>query len=222
MHRRVLIAGEGRVLYFVARSFKAAKVEVAVVAKHERDALALSRSLDVLVILGDPTQPRFLEEAGAGKSTDVVAATEKDEDNLVICQLAKRLFGVERTIALVQDPDYVEVFRELEVDAVISTTDLLAKVVRQRTALEELEDLVPVVKSPIRVTDVSLVEGDPSVGKNIQELDLPAACLVGVVVRGEEVFLPKGDFVLEQGDRAVIIVTRQAEEEAIRVLKKGG
>lgn len=222
MRRRVLIAGEGRVLYFVARSFKATRVEVAILTPRDRDALALSRGLDLVVIHGDPTQPRFLEEAGAGKSTDVIAATERDEDNLVICQLAKRLFGVERTVALVQDPDYVDVFRDLEVDAVISTTDLLARVVHQRTVLEEVEDLVPVVRSPIRVSDVSLVEGDPSIGKEIQKLGLPTGCIIGVVVRGEDTFIPHGDFVLELGDRAVILVRLQVEDEAIRVLKKSG
>jgi trk system potassium uptake protein TrkA len=222
MRRRVLIAGEGRVLYFLARSFRATGVEVAVLSSKERDVSLLARDSGVLVIHGDPTQPRFLEEAGAGKSTDVVAATEQDEDNLVICQLAKKRFGVERTVALVQDPDYVEVFRELEVDAVISTTDLLARVVKERAALEDLEAVVPMKESSIRVSDVSLGDEDAAVGKKVRDIQLPTDCLVGVVVRGDQVLIPKGDFVLEQGDRAVILVTPQVEEEAIRVLKQGG
>lgn len=221
MRRRVLIVGEGRILYFLARAFRARKVEVAVLTPVARDAATLARRMDLLVVHGDPTQPRFLEEAGAGRSTDLVAAAEGDEDNLVVCQIAKKLFGVDRTIALVHDPDYVDVFRQLGVGAVISTTDLLARIVSDRTALEEFENLVPDADGSILVSDVVIGEGDFAAGRPLSELPLPSDCLVGGIVRGKGMVIPRGGSRLEVGDRAILLVTSESESAAIALLKTG-
>ncbi|MBD3334152.1 MAG: TrkA family potassium uptake protein [Candidatus Eisenbacteria bacterium] len=219
--RRVVIAGEGRLLYFLARRFLDAEAEVSLLTPHKEQAELLARRFSCLVVHGDPTQPRSLEEAGAGKATDVVAATERDENNLVICQLAHRHFEADRTVAIVQDPDFVSVFRDLGVGAVVSTADLLSRIVEQRTALEGLESLVPVAGGEIIVSDVVLKEGTAAVGRRLRDLGLPGPCLVGCVVRGEKVLIPDGDFEFQADDRAVILVEPRVEGDAIRVLKEG-
>ncbi|MBU1701281.1 MAG: TrkA family potassium uptake protein [Candidatus Eisenbacteria bacterium] len=221
MARRVLIAGEGRLLYFLARRFQSSRSEVTVICPHLKEAERLSRRLKCLVVHGDPTQPRFLEEAGAGKADDVIAATGRDEDNLVICQLAAQHFEVLHTVAVVQDPDFVDAFRKLGVGAVISTTDMLARLVEKRTSLEGLEDLAPAAGQGVIVSDVLLKETDHAAGHRLDTLELPESCLVGSVIRGEKMLIPKGDFLFAPGDRAIILVTPEVEEEAIRILKEG-
>jgi trk system potassium uptake protein TrkA len=107
-------------------------------------------------------------------------------------------------VALVNDPDTEEAFRKLGVEA-FSTTRTIASMIEQRTALDEITNLIPVGEGKVNITEVKLQPASPVVGKTLRDLSLPPDSLIAVVLRNGEPIVPRGDTQLRTGDRIVLI-----------------
>jgi len=160
----VLIVGGGKLVYFIGRTFIAKGYTVSIINRNREECSKLARRLKATVIYGEGSDLNILEEAGASTVDTVLAVTPRDEDNLIVCQLAGLRFQVPRTIAMVNDPDNEEVFRKLGVMAV-STTRILTSIIEQRTGFEEIINLMPVGEGKVNVTEIVLGEGSPVVGE---------------------------------------------------------
>ncbi|HKJ02697.1 MAG TPA: NAD-binding protein, partial [Longimicrobiales bacterium] len=120
----ILLVGSGRQAYFLARRFLDLGHRVTLVAEEADDAHRLVRALEgVTVVAGDGARPDVLDDAGALHADAVVAATSEDHRNLVACQMARRVFFVGRTIAVVKDPDNAEPTEDLCVVGVLDHCD---------------------------------------------------------------------------------------------------
>jgi trk system potassium uptake protein TrkA len=201
---RVLIVGGGRPVYFLCRTFLAKGHEITVISPDHEECVQMARRLKVTVVEGDGSDPALLDDAGGYEADAILAVTLKDQDNLAVCQLAKLQFDVPRTVALVNDPDNEEVFRQLGITA-FSTTRTIASMIEQRTALDEITNLIPVGEGMVNITEVMLAPTSPVVGKKLRELSLPADSLIAVVLRSGDAVVPRGDTELHAGDRIVLI-----------------
>jgi trk system potassium uptake protein len=134
----------------------------------------------------------------------VVACTGDDEDNLIACQLAKRKFGVPRTIARVNNPSNVKVFRTLGIDVPVSATELLMGLIEAELGHSELVRGVAVKASGANLIDVALPELSTLIGKHVSELKLPEGELVVCIVRDGMPVLPGPNEVVQQGDELII------------------
>ena len=112
---KVILIGGGKLVYFLVRQFASKGYHLTIINQDAVEAKALARQLKATVILGDGSDPGMLKEAGAYQADIVLSLTPHDQDNLVACQIAQKRYGVPRTIALVNDPDYQEVFQQLGV-----------------------------------------------------------------------------------------------------------
>ena len=97
---RCILVGGGKTAYFLARDFISKGYHVTLVVRNGGEATSLSRRVRATVLHGDGSDPELLEEAGARRADVLLALTPHDEDNLVACQLAQRMFGVPRTISV--------------------------------------------------------------------------------------------------------------------------
>ena len=201
---RVLIVGGSKAVYFLCRTFLAKGHQITVINRDPGECERMARHLKVTVIQGDGSDPTILEEAGAHGADAVLAVTPNDQDNLAICQLASMLFDVPRAVAMVHDPDNERVFQKLGV-AAFSTTRTIASMIEQRTALDEITNLIPVGEGKVNITEIRLQPDSPVVGKTLRELSLPADSLIAVVMRGGEAIVPRGDTGLRAGDQVVLI-----------------
>ncbi|HAU36418.1 MAG TPA: potassium transporter TrkA [Phycisphaerales bacterium] len=201
---RVLIVGGGRPVYFLCRTFLAKGHQVTLINRNQDECVQMARRLKATVVCGDGSDPAILEDAGAHGADAVLAFTPNDQDNLAVCQLATLQYAVPRTVALVNDPDNEAVFQKLGVTA-FSTTRTIASMVEQRTALDEITNLIPVGEGKVNITEVKLQDASPVVGKTLRELSLPADSLIAVVLRNGEPIVPRGDTRLESGDHVVLI-----------------
>jgi trk system potassium uptake protein TrkA len=200
----VLIIGGGKPLYFLCRTFLAKGHRVTVVNRNQDECVQMARRLKVTVVHGDGSDPNILEEAGAHGTDAVLAVTPNDQDNLAACQLASMEYGVPRTVALVNDPDNEAVFQKLGVSA-FSTTRTIASMIEQRTALDEITNLIPVGEGKVNITEIKLPASSPVVGKTLRDLSLPPDSLVAVVLRNGDAVVPRGDTMLRTGDRVILI-----------------
>jgi trk system potassium uptake protein TrkA len=202
---KIIVVGGARVVYFLCRAFLSKGHSVTLINRDREECTALARRLKATVVHGDGSDPDILAEAGADTSDAVLAVTPNDEDNLVICEIAERRFGVPRTLALVNDPDNEEVFRTLGRTTAFSTTHIIANLIEQRAGFEQISNLLPIGEGKITVTEVKLSPGAPVAGKSLQEIGLPEDALIAGVLRDGEAIIPRGPTVLREGDRLVLM-----------------
>jgi len=213
----VLIVGGGKLVYFIGRTFIAKGYTVSIINRNREECSKLARRLKATVIYGEGSDLNILEEAGASTVDTVLAVTPRDEDNLIVCQLAGLRFQVPRTIAMVNDPDNEEVFRKLGVMAV-STTRILTSIIEQRTGFEEIINLMPVGEGKVNVTEIVLGEGSPVVGRLLREFELPDNSLIATIIRGDQAIVPRWGTALYRGDRLIVITVPENHAGVIRML----
>ena len=121
----VLVVGGGKVGYYLAKELIDSGHEVALMEKDAARARQIADEIGSIVIPHDGCEGKYLAEAGCNRADVVAAVTGDDEDNLVICQMAKHHFDVPRTIARVNNPKNEALFRHLGVDELISPTRMI-------------------------------------------------------------------------------------------------
>ena len=133
----VIVVGGGRVGYYLARDLIERGEEVTLIEKDGTRAEWLSGQLGSMVMRGDGDEMSFLRTTGMERADVVMAVTGDDDDNLIALQLAKRYFNVKHTVARVNNPANVEVFKALGVDAAVSATELLLREIERKIADEQ-------------------------------------------------------------------------------------
>ena len=213
----IIVVGGGRLGYFVCRSFVAKGHHVTLINRDKLECTRLARRLGATVVLGNGGDPQILADAGAQTTDVMVAVTNNDEDNLVICQLASLQFGVPQTVALVTDPDHEEVFRKLGVTAV-STTRILSGLIEQMVAFDEITELMPVGEGKVHVTNVVLSEKSPIIGIQLSDVPLPRDSLIACVLRRGRPLVPTGTTVLRKQDRVIAISLPENHNQVLETL----
>ncbi|MEW5721311.1 MAG: TrkA family potassium uptake protein, partial [Chloroflexota bacterium] len=128
----IIIVGGGKVGYYLAKTLLQDEHEVLIIEKDKRKGDIISTDLGAVILRGDGTDSIVMEEAGMARADLAVAVTGDDEDNLMICQMAKKKFGVKRAIARINNPKNERIFKLLGIDNVVSVTDLiLAQIERE-------------------------------------------------------------------------------------------
>src|SRR6266480_6664647 len=118
----IIVGGGGEIGYYLTKSLLSQGHEVLLLEKGSTRYQALNEELGPAVVRGDACEARTMDEVGASRAVVVIAVTGDDEDNLVICQMAKKRFKVGRTIARLNNPKHAEIFQKLGIDLVVSPT----------------------------------------------------------------------------------------------------
>ncbi len=211
----IIIAGEGKTLVYLSRTFQAKGYKVVIINPHRAECLHLSQHFKGLIIEGDASNPEVLSEAGVLGADVVLAVTPHDADNLIIYQLAKLQFGVPHTLALANDPDNAEVFEHLGVSA-FSATQIVANLIEQRAAVGQITNILPVGKGMVNITEIQLSEDAPVAGTYLKDLALPENALVAVLIRDNHAIVPRGASQILGGDRVVLITLPESHAKVIR------
>jgi trk system potassium uptake protein TrkA len=217
----VILLGGGETVemtYFLARLFVGRGYDVTVVDPYPAEAQMLSRRVKATVLVGDGSDPLVLEEAGARQADLVLSLTSQDPDNLVACQVAQKLYGVPRTLALVNDPENEIVFHQLGIAEVFSSTKVIGSLIEGRTVFDEITQLFPADEGRLYVTEVVLDGDAPATGKTLQELDLPAETLVIAIIRDGRVVVPGGQDRMQVADRLIAVAHPEQHEDLLRAL----
>lgn len=214
----ILIVGGGNVGYYLAKRLYLDRHAVALVEKDKEICERIAKELDILVINGDGCEPRYLEEAGIARADVVAAVTGDDEDNLIICQLAKETFRVSRTVARVNDPRNEHTFSELGVDVPVDSTAIIAKIIEEEVSFADFVNLMTFKRGKLAIVRVDLTEDSPVINKQVMDIQLPPDSVLVSIIRGEEVIIPKGSTVLQARDDIIAITTIENERALLETL----
>jgi len=216
-----VIIGGGRGGSYLARDLQSQGYQVKVVDRRPDVVAQLRQEIGGDVLCGDGSSPQTLEQVGVAKADLVVALTHNDEDNLVVCRLAKRQFRVPRVIARVNNPLNEWLYTKAwGVDVAISQVHLTSKVIEEEIGLGELITLLKLNRGEAALLELRLPEISPCQGKAIRDLNLPAETVIVSVIRGGKLIIPRGDTVLETGDE-ILAVSTVAAEKALKDLFVG-
>jgi len=215
---RVILVGGDKTVYFLTRQLHQDRHHVTVINRDEAGCNDLCRQTAATVVHGDGSQRHTLEEAGARQTDVLLALTPNDQDNLVACQLAKRVFEVPRTIALVNDPENEAIFKKLGVDQALSKTRILSSVIEQQTEFDEITNVMPLANGKVSVSDVRLGKDSPAVGKRLADLELQPNTLITSIIRDDDVIVPNGDCELQEEDHLLVLFTPENFDRDIKIL----
>jgi trk system potassium uptake protein TrkA len=214
----IVIVGAGKVGYFLAKRLFLAKHTVSVVDKDKLVCEELAKQLEILVINGDGCDPRILEEAGVKRADVAAAVTGDDEDNLIICQLAKEMFGVRRSVGRVNNPDNEYTFSELGIDVPIDSTRIIAKIIEEEVSFSDFVNLMSFKRGKLAIVRVDLPKDSPIINKQVQDIHWPDNSVLVSIVRGEEVIIPKGDTLLQSADDIIALTVIGNEPQLLQLL----
>jgi len=215
----VIAAGGGKVGANVARSLMRLGHEVTLIEQRRDRFERLEDEFEHQVHRGDATEIYVLERAGIARPPDIVLAlTGDDEDNLVICQLAKEKFGVPKVIARVNDPRNQAHFDLLGVSPTICATSSIMALVQHEVPEHDLIHLLELRKENLEIVEVQIDRDSPSAGKRVETLKLPEGSRLISVMRNGSAEIAVGATTLEAGDQVLAILEPGKEDELRRVL----
>ncbi|MEP0766995.1 MAG: NAD-binding protein [Fimbriimonadia bacterium] len=202
----VVLVGGGAIGAQVARRLRNEGHEFLMIEKSKSRAQYLQELFGADAVLhGDGCEVRVMAEAGIGRADVVAAITGDDEDNLVVCQMAKRRFNVKRTIARVIDPRHEELFRRLGVDVVISSTTIIYNLIEQEIETGEVLPIGALQGGGLEVAEAEITNRSPACGKAVGSLYFADGTAIVAVVREGRHMVATPDLVLRPGDVVVAI-----------------
>ena len=213
----IVVVGGGKVGYYLAKELLDDGHELVVLEKNTARARQIADELGSIVLNRDGCEGKHLAEAGANRASIVAAVTGDDEDNLVVCQMAKHHFDVPRTIARVNNPQNEQLFRHLGVDEIISPTRMVLSSIEQDIPVHELLHIAQLRGGELDLVEAQISEGSPAVGKRPSDIALPEGSSLFLLLRGSTVLPIRPETVLQAGDK--VLATSRTGDEGQRALR---
>ncbi|MBA3429292.1 MAG: TrkA family potassium uptake protein, partial [Actinobacteria bacterium] len=199
-----IVAGGGKVGANVARSLLRMGHELTVIEQRSHRFEQLQVELEHQVLLGDATELHVLELAGIARPPDLVfAVTGDDEDNLIICQLAKEGYRVPKAVARVNDPRNQEHFDLLGITQTVCATSNILGLVEHELPDHGIVRLLELRKENLEIVELQVGRDSPAAGKRIAGLTLPDGSRLISVMRNGRSELAHDSTVLRPGDQVL-------------------
>jgi trk system potassium uptake protein len=209
----VIIAGAGKVGWNLGRELIARDREVTLIESDHRRYRFVEEELEHTVQYGDATELWVLERAGIQRADLVIAVTGDDEDNMLICQVAREKYGVQRIVARVNNPRNYQHFKLLGIQPAVSATDLILRLIEHEVPEYGLVHLLALEEEHLEIIELEVREGSEAAGRRVADIDLPDGSLIISVLRDGDGFVPKADSVIEPGDEVLLILDPGLEAE---------
>jgi trk system potassium uptake protein TrkA len=214
----VIIAGGGRVGLSLAKLLAPSGRDIVLIEKDPEICEKLASELHALVICGNASDKKTLEDAKIKTADVFVAVTGNDSENIVACQLAKNSYGVPLVLARVEDIDRAQMCCSMGIDLVVSPAHVASVVFENAIALPGTTSIL-VSETITRAVEVTVPEDSKAMGKKIKDLSLPHDCVVAAIYRGGKLIIPHGDTAIKSGDIIALIGKVGAIRKVVDILK---
>ncbi len=207
--------GGGKVGYYLVRTLIEHDHEPTVIETNRLVCEKIANEMDIPIICGDAARLEILESAGIAHSDALVSVTGSDETNLIVCQLAKKKFGVPKTVAKSNNPKNVAVMQALGIDNVINSTDSIASLIEREVDTSRIKQVLSLNKGEVTLFEVELPQDYVYEGKMLTEIKLPVLFNIVSITRKGCMIIPRGQSMLKSGDKLLVI----SESDAVREIK---
>jgi trk/ktr system potassium uptake protein len=214
----VIVVGGGKVGYYLTKTLVNEGYEILLIEKSPRKVAIYGERFGSVVLEGDGAESTTLAAAGAGRADVVIAVTGDDEDNLVICQTAKIMFNVPRTIARVNNPKNEEIFKRLGIDVTVSATNVILSLIEQEIPQRGLVHLITLKHAQVAIVEAAVDRGADVAFKKLSDINFPPNVVISAVIRDGTMLVPNGETVLQPKDEVVALANRESEDELRQML----
>lgn len=214
----VIVVGGGKVGFYLTKTLLSEGYEVLLIERDSNKVESFQEQLGAVAVAGDGAEAQTLKLAGAARADVVIAVTGEDEDNLVICQMAKQKFHVGRTIARVNNPKNESLFRTLGIDVTVSQTNYILHLIEQSIPNNSFIHLLRTANPEFAIVNARIDGTSPVADRAIGEVQLPPGCLVAAITRGDRLIVPSASTDLRAGDDVVLVAHRDREDELRQLL----
>ena len=209
----VVVVGAGKVGWNLARELIDKGNELTLIESDRQRYATVEEELEHAVQFGDGSELWVLERAGIERADMVIAVTGDDEDNILICQVAREKYGVERVIARCNNPRNLQHFELLGVKPAVSATDLILRLIEHEVPRYGLLHLLDLPQERLEIIEVEVAPGSPADGTKVRDLGVPDGSLVISILRDGTGFVPLADSVIESGDQVMLILDPGLESQ---------
>jgi trk system potassium uptake protein len=209
----VILVGAGKVGWNLARELLEKGNEVTLIESDRDRYLTVEQELEHNIQYGDASELWVLERAGISRADMVIAVTGDDEDNMLICQVAKEKYLVDRIIARVNNPRNREWFDLLGIRPFVSATDLILRLIEHEVPEYGLVHLLDLPQERLEIIEMLLGAGSQVTGRRVGDLEMPEGTLLISVLREGRGFVPGPDTVLEEGDEVLAVLDPGVAED---------
>lgn len=215
----IMIVGGGRVGKVIAKRMEG-DLNIKLIENNRERCMKLTDILDdTLIINGDARDIDLLEEEGIGSVDVFIAVTDSSETNILTCLHAKK-FGVKKTIALVENLDYIEISQNIGIDTIINKKLIAASNIIKHAMGDEVTSLKCLSGINSEIVELVAKKGSAVTKKPIRNLKMPQGSLIGGIIRGDEAFIALGNFQIEENDKVVVFalpgVTQKVEKMFVK------
>lgn len=215
----VVVVGGGKVGYYLTKTLIEHGHKTTLIENSKATCGFIANALDVTIVCGDGTSIDTLESANVQDADALISVTGQDEDNLISCQLAKKLFSVPKTIAKVNNPKNVDVMRQLGIDITISSTDNIARLLEREVDTSNIKQLVTINHGEASISEIPLPAHYKMDGRKLSEIKLPNMCVIVSITRKGRTIIPRGDTQLLSED-IVLIMAKNDAMHSVKLLLK--
>jgi trk system potassium uptake protein TrkA len=209
----ILVVGAGKVGWNLARELIGKGNEVTVIESNPSRFAMVEEELEHAVHYGDGSELWVLERAGVARAEMAIAVTGDDEDNILICQVAREKYGVERVIARCNNPRNLQHFELLGIKPAVSATDLILRLIEHEVPRYGFLHLLDLPQERLEIIEIEVAEGSPAAGQQVKDLGLPDGSLAIAILRHGTGFVPLSDSVIEAGDEVLIVLDTGLESK---------
>ncbi len=209
-----VVVGGGKVGLNLARELIRTGQEVTLIEGDRRAYLRIEEELEHVVQYGDGTELWVLERAGIQRADMVIAVTGDDEDNILICQVAREKYLCERVIARCNNPRNLQHFKLLGAQPAVSATDLILNLIEHEVPGHGLVHLLDLPDEQLEIIEIEVLEGSPAAGKRVTDMTLPdGSLIISVLPRGGgSGFVPNAETEIQVGDEVLVVLDPGLEE----------
>jgi trk system potassium uptake protein TrkA len=210
----MIIVGGGNVGLHLAKKLVSNNHEVLLLERDARQAQRLAQLVgEENVMVGDGCEMTTQKDAGFERADVVIAVTGEDEDNMVVCQLAKVVWNVKRVLARVNDPAHESLFQQIGIDDTVSATSIIHSLIEQQISPDVMLPVGALARGHLEIVEVEIGHRSPVLGKKIREIVLPPQTNLIWILREDSGLAVTGDTDLRVGDMLVALVSREHSEE---------
>jgi trk system potassium uptake protein TrkA len=209
----IIIVGAGKVGWNLARELLDKEKEVTVIENNRGRYLTVEQELEHNIQYGDASELWVLERAGIQRADLVIAVTGDDEDNMLICQVAREKYMVERIIARVNNPRNLQHFDLLGIKPSVSATGLILNLIEHQVPEYGLVHLLDFPEERLEIIEMLLEKDSKVAGQRVGDIQMPEGSLLISVLREGRGFVPGPETVLEPGDEILAVLDPGREED---------
>ncbi|MCQ2793564.1 MAG: NAD-binding protein [Bacilli bacterium] len=217
---KIVIAGGSNTADYIIKNFKGHSHQLTIINFDREAANYLAKSSKLPVFYGDPTKPYCLKDAHIEGSDIFIALGNRDCDNYVSCLLAKKVFNVKKCICICSNPKNVEVFKQLGIDSVISSTEQLVQSILSESSLESLIKTMSLEDEKIVLTEIIIKSTYYIAHKHIMEINFPKTGSIACIYRRPRVIIPNGSTLILPKDKLIVLSTPNDQKSIIDFVQK--